>query len=340
MLGALARSVTFALMALSLDAAEPAPAPNPAGAGQLEAGASRPLPPAPPPPLPARAQATIETLRQLLAMTAEGREAFLATRTPKQQAVIRRELSILDALDTTARERRLHLLAMRVIMDPLLTLAPEAREAAVASLPADQRTFVEEQLRAWDALTPAQRDQMLATHGGWMPLPSGQAPSPKPPRVEPPAPPSPEFRSRLERDLNRWTTLDERAQTNAARALLRLFDLPPREQQAVLARLAADRRQAVQRMLAAFSELSEDARGRAVAAYWRFASMRAEERSRFWQNAERWDSLSPEERRAWRALTAHLPPLPPGLGPSPAMPPSPPEVPSSVPLRTNAQVTR
>ncbi len=340
MFGRLGILAKLALVALALHAAEPTPAPNPASASQLESAKTRPLPPALPPPLPARAQATIETLRQLLAMTAEGREAFLATRTLKQQAVLRHELSILDSLDTASRGRRLHLLAMRVVMDPLLPLDPEARQAAVASLPADLRTFVEAQLRAWDALSPDQRDQMLATHGGWMPLPTGQPFPPKPPRVEPPAPPSPEFRSRLERDLHRWTTLDERAQTNAARALLQLFELSPREQQAVLARLASDRRQAVERMLAAFSELSEEARGRTVAAYWRFASMSAEERSRFWQNAERWDALSPEQRRAWRALTAHLPPLPPGLGPSPAMPPAPPEVPPSVPLRTNAQVTR
>jgi hypothetical protein len=335
----LGMSVKLALVALALNAVEPTPPPAGSAGGPREIPDSRPMPPALP-PLHDRANATMDTLRLLLALTPEERAAWLAKRSPAQQALLRRELATLENLTPAARERRLRLLAMRVVMDPLLELAPEARQAAIASLPPSQRTFVEQQLRAWDALPAAQRAERLAAHGGWLPLPTTPGLPTEPPlRAEPPPPPSPEFRSRLEDDLHRWSALDERAQTNATRALLRLLDLSPRDQQAVLARLAPVRRQPVERLLSAFGPLDREARARSVEAYWRFAAMGADERARFWQNAERWSALSPDERRAWRTLTAHLPPLPPGLGPTPDLPPALPAKPS-LPPRTNAQVGR
>ncbi len=254
--------------------------------------------------------------------------------------IIRRELRAFEGLNAQARENRLRLLAMRLIMDPLIALSPLDRPPALAGLAPSQRAFVTGQLRAWDALPEEQRSRLLATHGGWIPLPTFEVLPPSPPVfTEPPAPPAPGFRSRVEMDLDRWAALGEQAQTNATRALIRLFGLSAKDQQAVLSRLEPHRRNLVERMLASFGRMEAESRSRAVAAFLRFAAMSPEDRTNFWRNADRWESLTSEERRAWRALTAHLPPLPPGLGPAPALPPAPPNASSSA-LRTNAQAAR
>ena len=53
-----------------------------------------------------------------------------------------------------------------------------------------------------------------------------------------------------------------------------------------------------------------------------FASLSPDERAQFLQNAEQWQAMSGADREAWRTLVAQvgmpaLPPLPPGLRPTP-----------------------
>lgn len=329
-------SVILALLGFALMADDIA---SPPASGVTAKSASSPQAP-PPPPLPARAASTVESLRQLLGMTEAQRTAALAQKSSRQQALIRQELRSLDNLDPASRENRLRLLELRVIMDPLVKLPPTARAPVLASLSPSQRTFVEGQLASWDALGTDQRSQLLAAHRGWIPLPPAnpdRAASP----AENPAPPLPDpgFRARVELDLDRWGSLDNQARTNAARALVRFLELPPKDQQAVLARLETTRRIQVERMIESFGTLDSAARSQTIEAFLRFAAMRPDERGRFWHNANRWDSMTAEERRAWRVLTAHLPPLPPGLGPTQSLPPTPPRVPVTLTV-TNAQATR
>jgi hypothetical protein len=329
-------SVIVALLGLAVGAADLAPPSSPGPAPQ---SASPALPPAPP-TLPARATSTVESLRQLLAMSETERDAALAQKSSHQQSLIRQELLALNRLDPAGRENRLRLIELRIILDPLVKLPPSARAAALAGLSSAQRSFVDDQLAAWDALSADQRSQLLATHRGWVPLPPvtpNRAISSE--KEVPPPLPDPGFRSRVELDLTRWGSLEDQARTNAARALVRFFELPAKDRRAVLARLDSGRRLQVERMLESFGTLDTATRSHTIDAFLRFAAMLPEERGRFWQNADRWDSMTPEERRAWRVLTAHLPPLPPGLGPSPALPPRPPGVTPSLEA-TNGQAAR
>jgi hypothetical protein len=55
-----------------------------------------------------------------------------------------------------------------------------------------------------------------------------------------------------------------------------------------------------------------------IAAFKKVAGMSPAERQNFLKNAERWQAMSIDERRAWRDLVATLPPLPPGM-PIPAI---------------------
>lgn len=327
----------LALLGFALGAGEVASPPSPAAAAPAPSPTSTPPPP---PPLPVRAASTVESLRQLLAMTEAQRDVELARRSSRQQALIRQELRSLDRLDPAGRENRLRLLELRIIMDPLIKLPPAARASALATLSPYQRDFVESQLESWDALTAEHRAGILATHRGWIPLPPANPRRVTPSVADTPPPlPDPGFRSRVEVDLDRWSALDPREQTNAARALVRFFELPPGDQRAVLARLKPGQRIQVERMVESFGVLDAAARSRAIDAFLRFAALSPDERSRFWRNADRWDSMTPEDRRAWRVLTAHLPPLPPGLGPTQTLPPNPPRV---APARTgtNAQTAR
>ncbi len=295
-----------------------------------------PVPPAPPPPLPPAAPSPVEQFRRLVAMTPVERDQWLAGRSEKAQSYLRAQLREFDALTPPERELRLRLLRLRYYLVPLMKSAPAERQVLLAQVPATERALIVARLAEWDRLPADQRQELLQDEKALDSffVFSTATEAERRAMIEQAAP---ERRQRLETELARWQSLTAEQRERLARHFNRFFSLGDPEREKVLGLLSAPERRRTERMLAAFEQLPLEQRTRCLAALNRFITMTPAEREQFWRKAACWESMTPEERRAWRAFTADLPPMPPGLGPSlPAPPPLPPAPPAPRPP-TNAQ---
>ena len=266
------------------------------------------------------------------------REEVLTTRSEKQRTYLRARLAEFDALSPAEREIRLRLIELRAALMPLLLAAPGDRAKLLRQVPDVQRELVEAQLRVWDDLPAARLEQLLARRAdgpAFAPLPPDPPVELRPPTT---ASAAAARRSRGEEGLAVWRSLSAEQQSRATQQLTRLLALPPRQQEAVMADLPEAQRASVTRMVASLGRLSVVDRERCLASFQRFAAMSPAQRHRFWANVDRWETLAPEERRAWRTFTATLPPSPPGLQSPP--PPPPPRGASSAVLPPGAQAAR
>jgi hypothetical protein len=67
-----------------------------------------------------------------------------------------------------------------------------------------------------------------------------------------------------------------------------------------------------------FDSLPASQRAACIQGFQQFVLMPASERARFLENADRWQSMRPEDREQWRRVVhqlSQMPPLPPGVEP-------------------------
>lgn len=307
------------------------PAPLTSG---VSAGARKQLPPTPPPPSPPRVPTLGENLRALLALPPDQREQKLAHRPAKHRDFLQARLAEFDALPPLDREIRLRLLELRSVLVPLLKTPPTERAALLELVPREHRMLVTAQLRSWDTLDVARQQQILASESTWAflpPIESRRNPAP----TLPPAPPSrADHRQQLEERLASWQAMRPEQRDQAVQQLDRFLALNDTKRQQVLAAMPPARRHSLEKLAQAFGRLAPRERQRCLSAFLEVAEMSEESRNQFWQSADRWKAMSPEERSAWRTFTAHLPPQPPDLGASP-MPDA-----SGLPLSPQSSLTR
>lgn len=287
---------------------------------EAASGASAQPPTLPePPPMPPPAPSPVDRFRQLLEMSPAEREGFLGARRPEQRDYLRARLAEFDALPPPERELRLHLLNLRYYLLPLLREPVDRREELLRQVPPKYRELVAERLAAWDRLSAEQQAEMLAGESVFAGLPLHElATSPVPRAAAAQLPPA--RREQFQRDLDHWEALPETERARITERLASLLNFSAREKARVLAGIEASKREQVTRLLQAFEALPPAERARSLEALQRLANLPPEQRERFLQNATRWQTMSAEERQAWRDLHALLPPLPPGLELPPPLP--------------------
>jgi hypothetical protein len=259
----------------------------------------------------------VQVLRELLAQTPTDRKWALTAKAEQTRQVLEQKLREFDALSPSEREVRLRLLEVRYYLLQLLRMDPSNRVAQVSRVPAGNRRLVETRLRDWDRLPPEQQREILQQEPALLRFTrTGFVPPPAIPSNLPPMPP--DRRKKVEDALAEWRTYPIEQQRRLVRNLQKFFGSSPGDRQKALETLPEAERQETERAMQALDKLPIDQRIRAVEAFQRFATMSPEERSRFLDNALRWQSMSAEERRAWRELSAPQPPLPPGLQPGTA----------------------
>jgi len=295
----------------------------------------------PVPPLPGRAtfppvpavKTPTDRFRELLAAGPEQREALLSRKTPAARALIEAKLREFGALRPDEREIRLRLAQFQDALSTLLPLPPQERRAQLAMVPAEDLPMIEERLAAWDQLPEAERRDLLESERrlSWF-VRQGEV-HPDRQRVEAYMASLPPAAQRAAREqLERWLALPPSERSRKSAAFSRFFDLTPAERQAALRTLSETERRQMERALADFSALSPDERSRCVSAFRRFEAMEPAEREQFLRKAERWRSMSPNDRAAWRRLVdrslnpQRRPPLPTedSMLASPGSPPIPP----------------
>lgn len=278
------------------------------------------LPPAAP------IQPGISYFRSLIAASQEERKKLLEGKSEAHRLVLESSLQSYLALSPEERELRLRTMELRYHLTTLLRTSPGQREEKFKLVPERDRPLIEDRLKYWDTLSPAEQSDALeneriiritgfvnssTTRGGSL---DGQT--------------SNQVRQ-IETQLTRWQTLPEERRAQIQRNFTKLFELSDvektREQLQPL-QLSPLEQALMQSTIEKFKKLSPSQRDLCIRNFDKFAALSAAERRQFLINAEEWQRMKPEDRVAWRKIVSKVPPLPPGLGLPPLPRPSRPVV--------------
>lgn len=311
----------------------------PAPSAAASADAERPAAQQPPPPLPSRSP--VDFFREILAMTAVERQEVLTNRSVQARTFLEAKLKEFEPLSPEAREARLQTLQLRWYLLPLMKAAPAQRANRLEAIPESDRRLVEERLEQWD-LVPADLQTKVLENENVIRL-FFRSETNLPPSDSAPINLTPQQREQLEKDRARWNALpeDERGKIHAQ--FQRFFELSDREKARILNVMDEEERKQMERALVRYERLPAPQRAICLRNFQRFASLSLAERREFLRNAERWQTMSAEDRQLWRDLVNRIkpqPPLPPGLRPKgpplpPGMVPKPPRPPTASGQATN-----
>lgn len=265
-------------------------------------------PPLPPPPA---LKSPVDSFRTLLVMPSTERRQQLASRAPEVRAKILAKIQEYQSLSAEERELRLKATELRWYLQPLLVTEATNRTARLSLIPESVRELVATRLAQWDRFPKTIQQLMLTNRAAPNYLVTG-APTNLPPL------PTAKIQERMGQHFNQ------------------LFELTPKEKEAVMMTLSDPERRQMEKTLAAFGELTPEQRDQCVMSFAKFTSMSEVEQKDFLRSAARWSAMSPTERQAWRELVSTAPKVPP-LPHLTRKAPLPPPLPGTIapPLTTN-----
>lgn len=257
----------------------------------------------------------VDLFRQLLAMTPDEREKYLATRPPEIRQRILAKIDEYLTLGPDERELRLRATELHWYLTPLLRESPTNYQAQLEKIPAGVREIVRARLMQWEILPPPLQQEFLENERALSYFTHVDATNNLAER---------EGQSLPNADEQvRWNNLSDNQRKIIANQFNQFFELTPNEQQQTLNTLSDAERAQMEKTLQAFNDLPPLQRIECIRAFQEFESMSAQERAEFLKNAGRWSQLTPKERQAWRDLVTDVPnwpPLPPEMIIMPQMP--------------------
>lgn len=274
-----------------------------------------------PPALPL-IKSPIEYFRELLALPVPQRERSIADRGEEQKKIIRAKIKEYELMTPEERELRLAVTELRWYLVPLMRLDRNERAGRLKMIPPDKRYLVKDRLQRWDKLEPDQQKEFLEsemTVNYFLRLRTS-TPEQKTNLLETV---STETRRKLEKDLERWSSLPPEERERMSNRFEDFFELNAFEREKTLSTLSQSERVQMEKTLLSFQNLSVDQRRHCIKSFDKLANMSGHERSQFLQKAEAWEKMSPTDRSAWRELVhkiPRMPPLPPGLKVGPPLP--------------------
>lgn len=248
----------------------------------------------------------VDLFRQLLAMTPEERDSYLAKRPPENRQRILNKIQEYLALDPDERELRLRATELRWYLLPLMRDPPARRDTDLSQVPDRIRDLVKSRLIQWEILPPELQQKFLENERAAHYLSSSTNSASE--EESPANAPSGE-------ELAQWKSLPENQRNIIANQFNEFFELTSDEKQQTLNTLSDAERAQMEKTLQAYADLSSDQRIECIRAFNEFADMNPQDRVEFLKNAERWSQMTPKERQAWRDLVEDVPkwpPLPPG----------------------------
>lgn len=285
------------------------------------------------PPLPPLAKSPVATFREWLAMSPGEREVALAGRPEKQRAFLMERLEEYEALPVAIREERLRATDLYWYLEQLLRRAPGERTALLETAPATLRPVLTERLAVWDQVPAADRQALLQHERTIQYFASVRSPDGIPAVPWPTLPATPVFTTRTQAGLSRLAKISPADGQHLREQWSSLLNAPGSTRRALETMSEKERREMVA-VLDRFRGLSPAQRQLCLDAFGKLTAMPPAERAAFLQKADRWESLSADERATWRRLITKLPPLPPRSGPPP-QPVRPPPLPEPVSRRTS-----
>jgi hypothetical protein len=274
----------------------------------------------------------ITYFRELLAMKPAERARALGDKSAAQKENLLTKIKEYEAMSPEERELRLKMTEVRWYLVPLMKLAPIERIKTLAALPSADRELIERRLKTWDTvpldlqklflknenvigyllryetMTPDQRNNLLQQF-------------------------SPDQRQKWDQQLTEWRNLPSDQRHQMCESFNQFFELNDKEREKTLSTLSDVERQQMEKALDNFNDLPAPVRRKCIDSFRTLANMTPEQRDQFLKNAERWQSMTPGERQAWREIvqkTPQQPPMPPML------PPAPPPLPFRLIAATNS----
>jgi Protein of unknown function (DUF3106) len=262
----------------------------------------------------------VKFFRELLAMDEAARAKALAGRTPRQIKVLKSKLVEYESMPAEERELRLRQLELFRYVVPLMRLSQAQRVEPMARLPEKDRAIVTLRLQEWDRLTLRQQTNIFnnKTLLSYFVRPERPALIRRidtskllPPGYSP---------QKLETTLSRWRNLDAEGRRELRFRLDRYFEMTESEREKVLDTLSPKEKELLEKTLNQFGGLSPEQQARCLEGFSKLAQLPPEERRQFILDADRWQSMTPEQRSLWRRMIHNQvePPLPPGRNSGPA----------------------
>jgi hypothetical protein len=278
-----------------------------------------PFPPDPSDMMPAlpAVKSPVALFRELLAMSPLELKQSLTNRSPESQKIIRAKLREYAAMDADRREERLQATEMCWYLQPLLTGSATNRAERLASIPFRNRRFVADRLGEWDKLPADVQKDLLANKDtlSYLTEIKGLTDDARRNIV---TNMSPARRERLQAGIEQWNRMPEEQRQKMMSRFNQFFDLTAAEKEKTLRTLSVPERRQIEKTLVTFGKLPPDQRATCIRAIEKYTNLNLAERQRFWKNAERWGTLTPSQRQAWRDLVNKLPPpLPTDFPPLP-----------------------
>ena len=271
-----------------------------------EVGTPPQRPPALPPPTPPPVVNPVRRFQELWKLDAGGREAALTGKTEWQQRYLRERLAEFDTLAPTEREVRLRLMELRYYLLMLVRTPPDQRTERLKEVPAKDRDLLAERLQDWERLPANQQKELIEnetmlSHLSWFETGSAEQ------REASLRAWSPQTRQEFEADLYRWRGLQQAERERMTRNFNRFFDLSNRQkQESTLDRVSEADRANVSvpwpRLNNCLDRPVQVPRG-AQSVRWNDGGRTIPVSL---QNAARWQSMSPEEKRVWRQVATHI----------------------------------
>ncbi|MDB6027728.1 MAG: hypothetical protein JWM68_3951 [Verrucomicrobiales bacterium] len=252
----------------------------------------------------------VDYFKELLAMDPVQRDRALATKTPEQKRLLLAKIAEYQSMSNEERELRLRHTELRWNVTRLMKMPRLERITELAAIPLEKRAMVEERLRRWDEVPLPLQKEFLENEAliqrvlAWETTPSDLR-----------AKLTLEEREKLRQELTAWRSLPEQKRQLMSEQFRQFFELNDDQKKKILGSIPAVEREQMAKALEKYETLPSAMRQRCIDSFTKFAAMSSDERAEFMKNAERWESMTPNERRAWRDLVNRLPPLPP-------MPPS------------------
>lgn len=289
------------------------------GEGTRVASALPPLPGSPEALAVGVARSPVERFRQLLLMPAADRARAVEAEPAMTREGLRAKLREYEALDPEERDRRLRVTQLRWYLVPLMQVVPTNRAPVLAVIPQDIRALVARRLEEWDLLAPGLQADVLRFESTLHYFVRLESSGPEQ-RVAMAAGLSEDRRASMESTLEQFRGLSEVQQRRMFERFTALFLLGDAERERVLAGVPPGERSQLGATLEWFRGVPESDRRDWFAGFQAFAAMSRAERSVFLKQAERWKTMTSDERGVWRRMMASLPPVPPGMESIPVPP--------------------
>jgi hypothetical protein len=259
--------------------------------------------------------------RALLGMTPAERDRVLADKSAEERLQVLAKVREYEALPRDVREERLRQTELHWDLLVLLRLDAAQRKARLQQISPLYLPIILGQLEQWDRLPAKTRKAVLEKESflsHYLQL-QGHSPADREQILgKLPA----QQRARWEEELGRWEDLPKGRREELCEQFKQFFYYTPAAQKETIQALSESERRRMEQALSSYAGLPPLVQRQCVESFSRFATMSAQERNEFLQNAAKWEAMSAQERQLWRELVNKLPPMPPGLN-QPDPPPRP-----------------